>query len=335
MDNQKNYYHWPLLGNSQIKNYLQLSLTLQNMSHAYLFHGPDHLGKFTMAKYAATSLLCQASKNKKPCLSCPACEQIEKNIHADISIVKKESDKQKITIEQIRELQRKLSLRSFLTNYKVAIIDHAELMSEEAANALLKTLEEPSSNTIIILIANNLHLLPKTIISRCQSIKFNLVSTINIENWLIMQGNDKNKANDIAHLCMGRPGLAKIILSTDAIINEKKDSLDLLFEIINSNINDKFSILNGIIGIFKIKKDVSLYKELLDIWLSIYRDFLLCYYKNNELTNIFYKQKILSISKKINFEKIVNIIKEINFSKILISKSSNPNLVMENLILKI
>ena len=147
----KKRFSWPILGHQSIVNYLQTSIINQKINHAYIFYGPEHIGKSLVADYFVNSLQCEEfnNKNKKiPCQKCNACQQIEKGIHPDIYKVNKESDKKNISIEQVRNLQHKLSMRSFLTSYKVAIIDQAESISLEAANSLLKTIEEPTSKTI-------------------------------------------------------------------------------------------------------------------------------------------------------------------------------------------
>lgn len=140
-----------MIGLEHILNYLKKSIEKNRVSHAYLFVGPVHSEKEKIALWFAKSLGCQ---------------------RPDITEIGLLEDKKEISIEQIRELRRYLSLSPHSSPSKVAVIDEAEKMTPEAANALLKTLEEPRGNTVLILITNLSSALPDTIISRCETIKF-------------------------------------------------------------------------------------------------------------------------------------------------------------------
>jgi len=135
-----------------IANYLKRSKEKDKINHAYLFTGSIHSGKQKTANWFITSLL--------------GCQQ------PDITEIKIPEKKQEISIGQIRELRKYLSLSPHSSSYKAAIIHNAHKMTSEAANALLKTLEEPKGNTVIILITTTPSALPDTIISRCEEVKF-------------------------------------------------------------------------------------------------------------------------------------------------------------------
>ncbi len=162
-----------------ILDYLKKSIEKDRVSHAYLFEGPKYLKIKEIALWFAKRLQCQDAK--KSCDSyasaskkCRSCQDIEKNRHPDVIIVSP-MPTNKIGIEQIRKLRRHLSLSPHSGPYKIAIIDSAEKMTLQAANALLKTLEEPRGNTVLILIANIISALPGTILSRCKEIKFKTI----------------------------------------------------------------------------------------------------------------------------------------------------------------
>lgn len=140
-----------MAGQEHILNYLKKSIEKNKVSHAYLFIGPTHLEKEKMALWFAESLGCQSP---------------------DITQITVLKDKTEILVEQIRELRRYLSLSAHSSPYKIAIIYEAEKMNSGAVNALLKTLEEPRGNTVLILITSIPSALPETIISRCEEIKF-------------------------------------------------------------------------------------------------------------------------------------------------------------------
>jgi len=213
-------FNWSILGHRSIVWYLQHSILSNRLNHAYLFIGPSSVGKTSVAECFISSLLCQATHHQKdnkvkvyPCKECQSCQQYFKNLHPDIFLVelqsneKTQKENKNISIDQIRTLQNKLSKRSFLNSYKVAVIFNAELMTIEAGNSLLKTLEEPSKETIIILITSDINKIPDTVISRCQTVKFLPVSRDEILKYIVKKGVDKQKANMLASLASGRPGI--------------------------------------------------------------------------------------------------------------------------------
>jgi DNA polymerase-3 subunit delta' len=140
-----------IIDHQHIQNYLKNSIENKRISHAYLFEGSEHSEKRTMALWFAKLLGCTGP---------------------DITEITVPQDKKEIRIEQIRELRRYLSLSPHSSPYKVAIINEAEKMTDEAANALLKTLEEPRGNAVLILMTTLASALPETILSRCEEIKF-------------------------------------------------------------------------------------------------------------------------------------------------------------------
>jgi len=166
----------------QIIDYLKNSIKKDKISHAYLFSGSE---KNKAAFWFAKALQCK--NNPKPCNKCRSCKDIEKNQHPDVIRISLPKDKNEILIDQIRKLRKHLNLTPYNSPYKIAIILAAHKMNKEAANALLKTLEEPKGNTILILTTSIPSMLLKTIISRCQEIKFKAPCLNKLSNNLINQ----------------------------------------------------------------------------------------------------------------------------------------------------
>ena len=156
-----------IIGHRQQIRLLENAIQHQRVAHAYLFEGPDGIGKRLVAQFFARIILCE---NSSGCGHCNACSQAAAGSHPDLHPVEAEGNS--IKIEQIRGLQAQLVLRSFSGQGKVCLIDDADLMTREAANALLKTLEEPVAGTFIILISNHPEVLLPTILSRCQRVTF-------------------------------------------------------------------------------------------------------------------------------------------------------------------
>lgn len=156
------------------------------LPHAILIQGTEGLGKYHFAQCIAELLLCQ-KKDTQACGKCSACQLLESNNHPDLIIIRPEEKNKVIKIEQIRNLVAELNHTSQQGGYKVAIIEHAELLNIAAANSLLKTLEEPASDVIIILVSPHPAVLAATIRSRCQIISMKIPSYVAAQEWLLKQ----------------------------------------------------------------------------------------------------------------------------------------------------
>ena len=150
---------------------LHSALTGERLHHAYLFLGPEGVGKRTIAVAYAKALHCLQQVNDF-CDQCANCARISDGNHPDVRVLEPLAEKKEISIQQIRELERDLNFRSFTGKRKIAIIDPATLMNSSAQNALLKTLEEPPQESLIILIAANAGALLPTLRSRCLRLSF-------------------------------------------------------------------------------------------------------------------------------------------------------------------
>lgn len=167
------------------KEYSQL-INLESSSklaHAYLFGGQQGLGKLMLAMHFGHYLLCSSKQNDQPCLSCRDCELFLAGSHPDLRLIQPE-DSNEIKIEQVRNTIEFITQTSQRGGYKVVIFRPAEAMNTNSANALLKVLEEPAQNTLIILVSHQPALLMATIRSRCHAVKFNRPSAEKVIPWL-------------------------------------------------------------------------------------------------------------------------------------------------------
>ncbi|MDH5763587.1 MAG: DNA polymerase III subunit delta' [Nitrospinota bacterium] len=167
-----------VLGQGQAKHILSQALSHSRLSHAYLFYGPDSIGKKLMAVEFAKALNCLSSAPDNACGNCDSCRKIESRVHPDFFFLEPTKStptarEAAIKIDEIRELQKKLGFLPYEAKAKVAVVDQVEKMNLQACNAFLKTLEEPPSSTVLILITSNIYKLLPTMISRCQGIRFN------------------------------------------------------------------------------------------------------------------------------------------------------------------
>lgn len=225
-----------------------------------LFWGEESIGKKTMALYLAERLLCQQrTKNNENCGQCQSCLMFKKNYHPDLLIV--ESQEKSISIEQIRQLINFFSLKPILASLKIAIIDEAEKLTVEAQNSLLKILEEPYFNDLIILITAYPQKLLPTIKSRLLNLRFIRAKNEEIREFLIEKMKIKQeKAQLIAENANGKIGEA-IKMLDDAYWQEKQEAKKKLKELVKGNDFDKLMIISGI----QEEQFSFLFKEWLDL----------------------------------------------------------------------
>ncbi|MDD2558020.1 MAG: DNA polymerase III subunit delta' [Desulfuromonadaceae bacterium] len=187
-----------IIGHERQKKLLQHAFTSGKLAHAYLFSGFDGIGKRLMALALARLVFCDAGNG---CGKCSSCRRIDHNNHPDLHTL--EPDGQFIKIEQIRVLQRALAYRPLESTRHIVLIDAAERMHHSAANAMLKTLEEPPYGTIIILLSSQPQALLPTVRSRCQHLPFSRLRQTDIDKVLQSQVADETERNILAALAQG------------------------------------------------------------------------------------------------------------------------------------
>lgn len=197
-----------IVGHARPLETLKWSLEKDRLHHAYLFLGPEGVGKRTTALSLAMALHCR-EKSFDFCGSCDDCVRIRKGNHPDVRLVEPLAGKKEITIQQVRELERGLNFRSFSGGKRVAILDPATLLNLSAQNALLKTLEEPPSNSLIILIATSAGGLLPTLLSRCLRLSFAPLPRQALAEFLVSRrGMGRERAGLLAAVAMGSLGRA-------------------------------------------------------------------------------------------------------------------------------
>lgn len=199
-----------VIGHAEAIERLRRDLLGDRLAHAYLFVGPEGIGKAAVARLFGAGTLCKSpDKSSRPCGECIACGKIDRHNHSDFHTLAPEEGKRWIRIDQVRELQSSMMIRPIESDRRVVIIDGAECMNEAAQNAFLKTLEEPPPGTLIVLVAPGLHQLLPTIVSRCRIEQFGPLSNTELAGILTeKRGLDENEAILIAGLAYGSVGAA-------------------------------------------------------------------------------------------------------------------------------
>lgn len=228
-----------LIGQKQAETMLARAIASERVSHAYLFLGPGASGKTTAAKLFATAMNCENPSEDgdslAACGRCKSCRMMEAGSHPEVALVEKGSKSgQVISIEQAREIRLNAALRPKLGKRRVYIFEEAERLSEPAANALLKTLEEPSETVCLILCAPSPSMVLPTIRSRCQTVRFGLAPAAEIATLLEANGTNTETAMALARASGGRTGLALTWARNPAILEQRRQVLQLFSEALAS-----------------------------------------------------------------------------------------------------
>lgn len=211
-----------VIGHTKQLAILRSALSDARLHHAYLFVGPDGIGKRTAAIAVAKAIHCEESIEDF-CGICVNCARISDGNHPDVRLIQPLPDKKEISIQQIREIERELNFRSFSGKRKIAVIDPATLMNLSAQNALLKTLEEPPANSVIVLIAPNSGGLLPTVRSRCVRLSFSPLGRHEVAAYLDSQTvTMRNDSESLAAMSMGSIGLA-LKLKKEELFEKRRD----------------------------------------------------------------------------------------------------------------
>ena len=226
-----------VIGQERAMSLFSKSLENNRVAHAYLIIGPDGIGKSIFAMHMAAALLCEGTE--KPCAHCNSCSKALKNLHPDIKLV--EASKKSIGIDEIRDFIDEMYLKPYEGEKKVFIIKGADTMTLQAQNAILKTLEEPPADSIIIMLAGKHEGLLETILSRCQIIRLNRISAECAEDYLVKKGIDEQKAKMAARLCDGIIGNA-LKYCDDTFINKRNELTDIAGKMVKGSVTQSFEL---------------------------------------------------------------------------------------------
>lgn len=259
---------WPVIGHEWAVEHLDRAIRHGRVRHAYLITGPDRIGKSTLARAFAAALNCTGSP--VPCGECRACTLVAKVAHPDLTLVESGSEGGTFKIEQVRDLQQMLSLRPYEARYRVAILSRFHEANPAAANALLKTLEEPSPDVVLVLTANAAESLLPTIVSRCQVLALRPLPGQQVLAALEQQwGASPETARMLAQLSAGRMGWAIRAFEDPTELEQRASALSLLGEALRGSRRARFALVE------QLSLEKSALLALLDYWQGYWRDVLL------------------------------------------------------------
>ena len=262
--------NWNLTGHHWAVDMLRKHIVRETTRHAYLFAGPPGVGRRTLALRFAQALNCPTPLEAGvPCGVCRDCRQIESMKHADLTVVESESEGGILKVDQIREARKLLTLKPFQSKYRVALFLRFQEANDNAANALLKTLEEAPSYAVLILTADNAEQLLPTIVSRCEVLRLRPLRVEEVQRELENRGLENSRAKLIAHISGGRMGYAIRLTENDSLLDQRDERLNDLLSLLPASRVEKFSYAD------KLSKDKDVMQQTILFWLSYWRDVML------------------------------------------------------------
>lgn len=302
---------------------LKRSLAAGRLAHAYLFEGVEGCGKKATALALIEAVFCGKEEG---CGTCSSCRKMASIQHPDLHLIEPEGAF--IKIDQIRSLQKELAYRPFEAPKKACIIDGAERLNQAAGNALLKTLEEPAGNALIILVTSQPSGVLPTILSRCQRLVFHGLSEEVLTSCLIKNGMDSESAHLSASLAGGSMKTA-VEIGKGAVLPERKQLLTRLFSLSLDDITPLFLAAEELAA----EKEKSI--ELLEVLTSFLRDILLHQAGSSDIVNTDLLPLLEAQTKTLSSEKVMDKLQHVAATRIALLRNVNTRLALEVLFMRL
>lgn len=306
-----------ILGHEKPLNLINSYLEGSAFSGGFIFSGPEGIGKRLVAQIVAQKLNCTAAD--KPCGLCESCRKIEKSAHPDLHII--QNGEAQIKIDDIRAILREANFRPYEGEMKIFIIDNAHKLNLEAANSLLKILEEPPKDVLIILITHKPQNIIRTVLSRCKKIKFSPLARSRLEAVLVKDYSlDKLTAHFLSFYAEGRLGLALKLKDTLQLTQKNKlfESFVLSSKPLERNFMDQS------------KEQLRTFLNILASW---FRDIYLLKagLPDDEIIHLDRKDDLLKLIPKFSFKQLDDIMTAISDSALYLEANINNKLLLHNL----
>jgi DNA polymerase-3 subunit delta' len=321
---------WGMVGHAWAVDLLASHAARGEERHAYLFTGPQGVGRKTLAIRFAQALNCPTPVAPgQPCRKCLTCRRIESLQHPDLTVVQAGQEGQVLRIEQVRELQHNLSLAPYDGHYRIAMVLRFEEAHPSAANAMLKTLEEPPPQVVVLLTANSAESLLPTIVSRCELLRLRPVSVEETSLGLqSLRGFPKETADRLAHISGGRPGYALRLFEQPGLLEARQAALDDLLELLSASRRERFAFVAG-----SLDNKTDLRNEL-QVWLTFWRDVLVTASGlSDSMINLDYALQVKYLAQQIGMHSAESYVKSTEDTLERMDRNVNLRLALEVLLM--
>ena len=321
--------NWNLTGHEWAVDMLQKHIVHGSTRHAYLFSGPPGLGRRTLALRFAQALNCPTPIQAGiPCGVCRDCKQIESMKQADLTIVQSDAEGSILKVDQIREARKTLILKPYMSKYRVALFLRFHEANDNAANALLKTLEEAPSYAVLILTTDSPEQLLPTILSRCEVLRLRPSPIEQVQRELEERGLENSRARLIAHISGGRMGYAIRLIENDTLLERREERLNDLLALLPASRVEKFAYAD------KLSKDKDSMRQTITFWLSYWRDVLLrTAQAQTPLVNVDRNVEIEDLAERMDLSSARNVVGGLENALEKLERNVNPRLLAEVLLL--
>jgi DNA polymerase-3 subunit delta' len=321
--------NWDLIGHEWAVDMLKKHVINGTTRHAYLFCGPPGLGRRTLALRFAQALNCTTPTDAGiPCGTCRDCKGIESMQHADLSIIQAETEGGTMKVDQIRDMRKTMVLKPYMSKFRVAIFLRFHEANDNAANALLKTLEEAPSYAVLILTADTPEQLLPTIVSRCEVLRLRSSSIEDVKQDLENSGADGRQAQLAAHISGGRPGYARRLIDDDALLAVREERLNDLLALLSASRVEKFSYAD------KLARNKDAMRQAITFWLSYWRDIMLRTAQAEiSLVNVDRNMEIEDLAGHMDLSTSRKVVDDLENALEKMDRNVNPRLLAEVLLL--
>jgi len=325
---------WRVLGHSHLVKQLDATLARNLLAHAYLVVGPPHTGKLTLALDIACAANCVAESGR-PCGQCPQCRRILAGQHTDVLIISvpKEASRKEIRIETVRDVEHQASLMPFEGRSRVFIVEEAERMSLEAANALLKTLEEPPEHVLFILTSAREEGLLPTVRSRCQRLELRCLPYDVLAEALVRErGVSLEDASKLARLARGCAGLALQLAAQPRLLEERRAALERVARMSEAGLAERFRYTGEVASAFYRDREEA--RVALHLWLQWWRDILLVREGvSSHVHNVDGMELLKGQAARYTTSQVLDSIEALRNTLDALERNANPRLALENLMM--
>ena len=330
---------WKLQGHDSLVQRLERSVREGRYGHAYMVVGPSQVGKATMALDLARALNC-TSTDDVPCGTCTQCLRISAGQHADVRVLSLESrpegaSKTEIGIDEVRDLQHQASLKPYEGSHRVFIVDGAEHLSEEAANALLKTLEEPPPQVVIVLLTPEESALLPTVRSRCRRLELGPLPLSQVASFLEERhAMEKSEADRLARLSMGRLGWAITAFEDPALVEEQRGEVERVAELSAGGLEGRFAYAAELASQHFGNRARA--RDALNTWLRWWRDLLLVTEGAGEFVyNEEWMESLETQTSRLTTRQVTEAIRSLLSTLDALEDNANPRLALDVLMLSL